>query len=427
MKRLITKLSKWTRIDLDYYIRQGFWVTAANIITALIGITSVVILSRLFDPDLYGQYRFFITVLTTLTLFSLSGMSTATLRAAAKGNKNAYPQTARVRFKYSLIGSLALVITGLYFLHRHEDTWFLYLIAAPLFPFIFAFDSVIFYLYGRDMFKQASIVKVILTSSPMLAVIALVLIKPSLHGAVLAYIITAAIMPTLTYIILCKKLQLSGKNPDKELVAYGKHISIMEAMNVIYGQIDKFILTWLLGFAKLAVYTIALTIPDTFRQQTKSVLALIHPRFSKQKMRFESLWFYIILACIGSLIVVTVGALLVPYVIRLFFTDTYQDAIIISQLLLYSAVFWIPALIINAYLESQKKIRELYSHRFIVPMIGVILYFVLIPLYGIKGAAYATITTEAISFVLLILIAKGTIRISAPFIERAIAARFQQK
>ena len=96
--------------------------------------------------------------------------------------------------------------------------------------------------------------------------------------------------------------------------------------------------------------------------------------------------------------------LVAPFIFKTFYPQ-YLDSLIYSQVFALCLIF-APSLIFGAALVSQVKKKELYIYKFSSAGIRIILLTILIPIYGLWGAVFAAIITEASSFFILFYLSK---------------------
>src|SRR5260221_1542621 len=114
----IAYYSKSLGLDLQFYFSSGFWISLGTLISFIGGILISALFARIWPPDVYGQYSFFISIFSLITLTALPGMGQIVLQAAAEGKDGVYKEAIKEVLKWSMIGSLTLLLGAIYFFIR---------------------------------------------------------------------------------------------------------------------------------------------------------------------------------------------------------------------------------------------------------------------------------------------------------------------
>ncbi|MBN2142601.1 oligosaccharide flippase family protein [Candidatus Woesearchaeota archaeon] len=421
------------------YFSSGAWMVAANVVIGLAGFVSLMLFSRLLGQDAFGKYKFLITILGLLSVFSLQGMSNAILRWTAESYNASYVEGSKARLKYSIFGSASLVVATLYFFSIGNELWIPSLVAVFFFPFMYSFDSMVFYLYGLQEYRRASIYKTVLNAVPIAVTITVLVLTRSPVAILCSYVVSmAAIYSAVSFMSTRrrkaekadhekkKERKKSGKEKSdeedvrKDMITYGKHISLMNVFSTAYSYLDKIILTYFLGLGNLAKLAIADALPSQYKTHTKFLVPLIVPKLVKNKrIRISNIYPHIALSLLISAAGIAALYIIMPWLITFFFTTKYADSVSVARLIIISAVFWIPIIIMTSYLDSRKMIREMYVFQTATPIVGIATYVVLIKMFGLDGIGYAMILTQAISFALLLVLTRR----KAPGTETKLTAK----
>src|SRR3990167_3844267 len=166
---------------------------------------------------------------------------------------------------------------------------------------------------------------------------------------------------------------------------YGGHLSAMEVIGQITRHLDKILIFHYLGAAPLAIYAFAIAPVEQLQGGKKILSTLITPKVSGRP--FEELQRSTprkaLLLTAYALLLALVYTLSAPYLYKLFFPQ-YLDSVFYSQI--YSlTLLAVAGTIFNETLIAHKKTKELYVHRTIIPIVQIILFFILLPIFGLMG------------------------------------------
>ena len=103
---------------------------------ALKGFLIILILSNFFSIKEFGIYSLLLNILAISTIFVLPRMSSTIITSIAKGFDKNYILGIKELFKWSILGSLILIITSSYFIFLSNEIGnFLYVLSlALIFP-----------------------------------------------------------------------------------------------------------------------------------------------------------------------------------------------------------------------------------------------------------------------------------------------------
>jgi len=86
-KKALDYLGKKLQLDVYYFLRGGFWLSSAHLLTGMAAFLVVIAFTRLASKEFYGQYQFIMAIIAILTIFSLPGMQTAIIQAVSRGEE----------------------------------------------------------------------------------------------------------------------------------------------------------------------------------------------------------------------------------------------------------------------------------------------------------------------------------------------------
>ncbi len=396
-KKALDYFGKKLELDIFYFFRGGFWLSAAYLLNAFTAFFVVFAFTRLTSKEFYGQYQFLLAIIATSIIFSLPGMKTAIVQSVSRGKNRALIQCTKVRFRWSFLGSLALFLIAGYFKYfRTTNFWYVFVIAAVLFPFLYSFDGTAFYFLGTKQFKKAAILSILPSLLGGLAVLMVLFLTNSIVYIVSTHLLVLAIFHTVVYGKV-RKTKLEGEDPD--VFHYGFHLSLVQAVQVVGYQIDKLIVPYFLGFEHLATYAVASVLPEGLKGLMKLSSSLLLPKFSILEDReaykqFESKLRLVVLIAISTTMA---GIALTPIVIPMFFTPVYKTAVPYAQLLFASLVLSLPGAVFQALLQARKRVRAMYRFNILFSVCSILFMFALIPHYGLWGACLAKLLTRYIS------------------------------
>lgn len=280
--KLLKKSEKWTKTDMIYLAEGGFWLSLGKIISSLSGLLLAIAFANLLTKEDYGTYKYALSIISLLTIPTLSGINTALNRSIAQGNDKSFFISVRTKIKWGLIGGiLSLLLAGYYYFYQENITLvFCFLISSIFIPFM---DSIMVYqsiLIGKKKFKMLSSQNAIINSIAAIVMIIILLLTKNLFAVLFSYFISHTTLRFVFLLFTLKKIKLN-QNEDNTVISYGKHLSLMGVIGTISSQIDKILIFQFLGGADLAIYSLAITIPEQARMFLKNINVLVIPKMSQ--------------------------------------------------------------------------------------------------------------------------------------------------
>lgn len=410
LKSKIAKLLRWsekyTKTDMVYLARGGFWLTFGQVISAGASFLMAIAFANLLPKEVYGTYKFVLSIAGILAIPTLQGMATAVTRAVAQGYEGTVIPALKEKVKWgSLAGIASLAASGYYWHNGNITLTFSFLIAAGFLPFMDSFGIFNSYLLGKKDFGRSTRYGIVIKLVPTVAMIAAVLLSGNLFIILLAYFLSYTILRMAYYFSTVKLIQKKTAI-QPEAIGYGKHLSLMGVIGTIANQIDKVLLFHYLGAVELAVYSIAIAPVEQIKGILRNIGFLSLPKFAekeksevKKNILPKMLKFGLL-----TIAIVVLYILLAPLIFRIFFS-AYTDSIFYSQIFSISLIA-IVALLPYSALEATGEKNKLYQYNSISPILQIILMIILTISYGIIGTITARVLTRLFNILLSIWLIK---------------------
>ena len=397
---LLKKSEKFFQTDMIYLAKGGFWLTLGQIVSSLSSFLLAIAFANLLPKETYGTYKYVLSLVGILSIFTLSGMNTSLTRSVARGFEGSLKPILKEKIKWGSIGSLvSLGIAAYYYLNGNLTLTICFVITAVFLPLMDPLGIYVSFLNGRKNFKLSTKYQ---AWSRVIATILMILILIFTKNIFLILFTYFIFYTTCRFIFLKITFKKQRPNSEKELgtISYGWHLSLIKVISLIANNLDKIVLWHLLGASSLAIYSMSTAAPNQIKSFLQKIYTLIFPKFSKQK--------YIVLqktipkkAPIFSgflIITIAIYILICPYIFKIFF-PRYLESINFSKIFILSFISMPGAFFINAFLAHNMK-SEIYIIRIGVPLFKIILIFILTPIYGILGVILSYIMSGIFSLIL---------------------------
>lgn len=384
-------LSKFTGVDIVYFAKNGSFMIGERIFLIAKGFAISLLLANFVEKEVFGQYNFILSFLGILTALSLQGMPTAITQSMARSKEGTFYKGAKQMFRWGILGSLITLLTSIYFFFSQNDLWLIMIILIPVPPFYGMMAVWKSYYFGKENFFLSIKKSILLEFISFTALAAAILIQPKLFLLIFANIFLALIIHWKYVLEIIKKTK--NKLSDISNLSYGKKLSFLYAIVIVSGYIDMIIVGEFVGFVELAGYAIAVLIPEQIKTGMRMLTTMTLPRFSKMKNNPETR--KKIIKNVSYLFVLTTLAIFVyflfsPLIFKWFFPK-YTDFVNLSRFIALGFIFT-PFLVFDSFFKAQKNEKAIKITTLISSLTSIALIFLLVPFFGIWGAATARIS-----------------------------------
>ncbi len=398
---MLRRSEAFFKTDMVYLAKGSFWLTGSQVIASASAFVLSLAFANLISPEIYGQYKYILSLASTLGAFSLLGLGTGVLRLTAQGQEGSLRNAFVKNLKYSFV--LILVGIGASIYYWLNDNAFLgisILIITALSPILNSATLYSSYLNGKKDFRATTLyTSAVIVGNTITMLVVLYFTKNPLI-LVTAYFVSVTVLNLIAYYVTLHVYKPTSQVDEKELMGYSFHQSIVALLGTVAGQIDKILVFQQLGGAQLAIYTFAIAMPDQIKGVFKNISRLAFPKFAvanlnnvHRRMRYQ---LFLLGVAIFVMSLFYIG--LAPFVFHLLFPK-YAGSIVFSQVYalgLFTVISFIPITAIQA----QNLNRSLYIFTITTNIIQIVADVVLIHLYGIWGAVIASLVARIFNLVM---------------------------
>lgn len=408
-------------------VRHGTYVVLIRGVGTVLAFIFSVILARSLGAEGYGLYSFALSVLMIISIPIQSGIPILAVReaaiAAVKNNDTEvtlfWSWSNRLIFSYSLIVVTSICIMVLMdWQWAYTQRFYVILMGLLSVPFI-----ALILMQSAIVRGLGWIIKGIISDGlfrPLINIflfVVLLLIVGSDHvspaHAMFVYTVSAAITLLLSFLII----RASTKNISVSTNASGVVISrwraslstltIVGGAQLLFGYIDTLMLGFFREDSEVGVYRVAVQFSVVVSFGLTVLNQLLHPYISKlyTNKDFDKLQKLIVSSSLAILGIAAVPALLLlifgEYILDIIYGVEYVAAALALKVLVLGQL-------INAAIGSVGALLNMTGHEkdsmkglLVAIAVNVLLDLILIPLYGIEGAAVASATSLAVWNIIL--------------------------
>lgn len=352
--RLLRKSELLFKTDMVYLAKGGFWLAAGQTVSSISVFILAIVFANLLPRDIYGTYKYVLSLAGILTVLTLRGMNTAVLHAVARGFEGVFFKALKTRIKWGSLAALASVPISAYYYTNGNNTLALsFLIIAGFLPFMDSFELYHALLRGKKQFNLSSIYGSLSQIGSVLALITSVLFTQNLFIILFVYFASWTFLRFVFLVVTIKKTQIN-KNYDPHTIKYGRHSSFINILDTLVSSIDGLLIFHYLGAVNLAIYSFAIAPVSQIKGLAGNIPTLAMPKLSVRSSKEinELLKKRIALLFAMGIGISFLYILAAPYIFRVFFPK-YLDAVFFSQLFSLVIALYLPQTIFGAAITSK--------------------------------------------------------------------------
>lgn len=385
-------------------------------INGALGIIFFILLARFLGPEDFGLVSITILSLTLIADIADVGINTGIINFVSKyisEDKSRAYKYLKLGFQYKLLSWFVIIILGFLLSDFISQTIFnkpelseylklsLFGVGGALL-FSFVTNS----LLALQKYWTWSFINIF--SNGLRLVILIVLITLgflNVYNSLIIYIL----LPFFGFFIGALFLPLSflkAKNEQSkfsDFFSYNKWIALSIIVSAIYSRVDSFISASFLSIQQVGYYSVAVQLNSVIPQFVYALAVVIAPKIASYSSHAK-VFKYIKKIQLLTLGIAAIGLMAIPlsfYLIPLIYTNSYNQSVFPFVILLISQLIFlisIPAHQSIFYYFSNPKIFVIFS------LIQCIIVFssaiILIPMYGILGAAFSVLLGSIFNFVI---------------------------
>ncbi|MEZ9855730.1 flippase [Vibrio breoganii] len=410
---MLNKISTWTK-DQGFirYFKNTTWMMAEQCLRIVSGLLVGVWVARYLGPEEFGLLSYalaFTAILGGVAKLGLDGIVVRELVNQPE-KRDSYLGTA---FWLKVIGAIVAVglVSAIVPLTNNDDTTNLYIFIISIGLIFQSFEVVEFYFQSQVLGKIISICKVTQLLLSSLIKIYLVLTQADLVWFVLVTVFDTSSL-AVSYLIAYKlqKTNTFFKHFDfctaKKLLTDSWSLILSSILIMIYMRIDQIMIKEMLGEHEVGIYSAAVRLSEAFYFIPVLITASIFPAVLNAKNQSEELFNQRFLQLYRMMVWIAVSIALPmtfvsDWIVIQLFGLAYEEAGQVLMIHIWASVFVFLGVASSKWFIAQNIQRFTLINTFIGAILNIALNLYFIPMFGVVGAAYATVISYGISAFLL--------------------------
>lgn len=409
------------KFNLKNILGNSMWQIGEKIITMLIGVIVTSVVARYLGVEQYGLANYIISIVTLFTAFSTFGTKEIIITDIVKKGENKKEEIIGSGLIIRLVGGILLIIASqitIYILTKGDFVCQVLGIIIGTCMLFQSLEVIEYYFQATMQLKLVAIIRFISTIIVAIAKLLVVYFNLGIVGFVSTYLVDAIIAGTLFYIYYKSKNKNRfkvNKEYVKNLLKKCWYIALSGLMATIYMRIDQVMLgSMLTNKSENGIYSAAIRIAEMWYFVPLAIITAFQPVIVKRKeednkdgYKKEMQSLYDIVAIIGiafGIIITLFGWIAVD----ILYGPEYKKASSVLYISVWAGLFATLGSARSIWLIAEDKQKYTIVYTVVGCAVNIILNYILIPKMGAFGAAVATLITQFVSNIVVLIFFKET-------------------
>ncbi len=387
------------------YLGNTSWLLSEKILRMGLNLAVTALLARYLGPANFGILSYSQSFVALFAAFATLGLDQIVTRDIIQGKKD-INQLLGTCFSLKVLGGLVVMI--LVFLTTHiteSDPATRWMIAIISFTAVFQASST-FTIYFQAIVKSKNI-----AIAQSLAMIISSCFKLGLlfnNVDLIWFGVALAVEQLLILGLLLTVYLTNGKTPitwrynnaiAKDLLKESWPLIFSTIVIVLYARIDQVMIKHMLNEAAVGSYAVAVRLSEATSFLPGIVITSLFPAIAKSKENgietyHRNLQRFFDLICFIGFSIAIFFTLFSGLIVETFFGSSYSSAASILTIHIWGMLFSFLGVSSTQWLVLEKKQKYRLYRTVMGVIINIVLNFILIPIYGVVGAAIATLISQ---------------------------------
>lgn len=387
-------------------------LTADKIIRAVFGLVAFIFIAKYLEPAEVGIYSLVMAIIAIsvgLIGFGISSIVVVTAARNYVSNSKIIHQDLFIR-ALSALFTFFLSIFAVYLAYKNTDIFFYYIIVSIyLLSQISATFENDFKAIGEP--HKIALIKIFPTLLAFIIKIYLLIAFQSLSLILILIACEAIINFILLWYFSSVSINKAFKNSLKSIPLKDNIDLIKKSLPflfsfiamLLYSRVDQFFISSMIGFEQLAIYSVGIKLQDSAIGLVfiLNIYFIRHLSQSYGSHKFEPLFRGVTSLAVSLSVIGIILWLLFGYLILdIFFKEIYLQSYTVTLILLIGLMVQSSAVVRTNYYVLTNTQNIIYISSVLGLLINILLNYILIPVYGIEGAATASLVSQFISLLL---------------------------
>lgn len=407
--RIFKKLSDLTNNQsVMMYIGNTSWLFGEKILRMVMGLFVGVWLARYLGPDQFGLFSYAQSFVALFAAVATLGLDGIVVRELIK-NKEKRDKLLGTAFYLKLMGAilvLVLLTVSIFFQSNDPQTnWLIFVIAsATIFQ---SFNVIDFYFQSKVQSKFVALGGTVSLVSSSVIKITLILNDASLISFAFVILFDSFILAiSFIYFYLKNKLSIFSwcfdKTYAKSLLKDSWPLILSGLVVSLYMKIDQVMIKNILDNNSVGQYAAAVRLLEVWYFIPVVISSSLFPAIINAKATSKHLYYsrmqnlYNLMAWLAISIAIIV-TLLSDWIVHVLYGDEFNQASGVIMIQIWSVIFVFLGVASSKWFIAEGLQKYSFYRSLSGAILNIILNLILIPMYGIEGAAIATLISQIVA------------------------------
>jgi len=388
------------------YLFNTMWLFSDQLLRIVAGLFVGIWVARYLGPNQFGLLNYALAFMAIFGVIAKLGLDSLIVRNIVNhpDKSDVYLGTA---FWLKIIGAaLTLAITAAYLLlgdeARATNIYILLLISSLIFQ---SFEVADFFFQAKVLSKFTSISKTIQLIISSLVKVYLITIQADLLSFILVQFldqVTLGVTQFLAFRYYSKNshfIRHFNMNVAKDLLRNAWPLIFGSLVIMIYMRIDQIMIMKIIGEKEMGLFSAAVRLSEAWYFVPMIITNSLFPAVlnakktdeTEYKKRMQHLFNLMFIISIGVAIPISVAS---PWLIDIFYGEAYQASAKILTLHVWTGVFVSLGVASSNWFLAENLQKFALWKTIAGAIINIVLNFLLIPRFGIVGAAFSTLACQ---------------------------------
>ena len=401
------------------YFANTSWMFAEQFLRMAAGLLVGVWVARYLGPQQFGVFSYALAFVSIFAGIAKLGLDSILVRnlVNAPDQRDVYLGTA---FWLKLGGAMLtlgiVVITSLFSANDRTTSLYIFIIACGI---LFQASEVIdFYFQAKVLSRFVSLCKM-----TQLLISSLLKLYFVLTGAALICFVVVSLVDQITLALtlhLAYRQQKIGSfhrrfdwRVARKLLEDGWPLIFSSVLVMIYLRIDQIMIKRLLGEREVGLFSAAVRLSEVWYMLPVIITSSLFPAIIGAKLAGESLYRFRLQRLYTLMMWLALGialpmTFLGEWLVTRIYGVAYREAGAVLVIHTWTSVFVFLGVVTGSWLISEGLQRHILYRTLACAVINILLNLALIPRYGIRGSAVATVISQALAAFAFDLVARNT-------------------
>ncbi|MCU7837320.1 MAG: flippase [gamma proteobacterium symbiont of Taylorina sp.] len=387
------------------YLANVSWLAFEQAVRLGTALVVGVLVARYLGPEAFGELNFAISFAGLFAAFSTLGLDNLVVKKLVRDTENV-EKILGTTFALKLLGALLGFIFVSLFLQLPQikaNDSIVYIIAAI--AFFQASNNIDFFFQAKTKNKYVARVKMVQTSLFALTRIVLIVIESDLIWFAWAYLLDAIVLALGLLFVFYKHSHYSfsswrwDQSLAVSLLKSSWPLILSSLVISVYMKIDQVMLQYFIGLPAVGLYAAASRLSEIPYVIPIIIVTALFPAIINARKTSPALYekrmrhLYSLMFTIALLVILPV-TFLSDWIIGFLYGIEFSGSAEVLQIHIWTCIFVFWGLAMSRWVLAEKLQKTEFYYQFAGMVTNIILNTILIPEFGISGAAWSTLVSQ---------------------------------